>query len=271
MVASIFINERGAIGPPCGPVSLPPPGEIEFRVRNGGCIEIRFFNRGLEIRLNRASVSPLALTELLYQVHDRVAGSSVVSFADDGWQGRLYNDRDTLCAHISDWLFRAVRNERWRHIDFQRHMIDASTSAIATKRHLGVWQERLRVHNDPRELSAQLDFAFSGRFTLYRMPTGSDRPVIEAVGSAIGSYSREWVQQAPGRSLRDAPDPRYGQWVEGHIAGSARGGIVFDRIDALVTWTRAKSARLRYDRAIVPIIRSDDTVLLLGVTQAASG
>ena len=270
MVASIVIDERGHVTSGRGIVTASQTSfsdALNFRVRNGGYIEVREFRGGTHIRLNRNSVSPLALMGLLYLLHDRDVTVSVVSFADEGWSGRLYRDRDALCSHISDWLRSSTDNAQWRHIDFQRHILTQETSTIVVKRHLAIWQERLRIADDPRSLAQQLDFAFSGRYTLYRFPRDLSQPLIETVGSVIAAYSQEWARNATGRRLRDAPDPRYGEWVEGHMIGANDRAITFDRVDAIVQWTKTKTARLRYDRAIVPIQRSDGTSLLLGVTQ----
>ena len=95
--------------------------------------------------------------------------------------------------------------------------------------------------------------------------------IIEQTGSGLRIPDPAWAKAQIGRSVAEAPDKAYGQWVtQAYKSVLMQNLPQLDHIDARIYWPRLGRLHHRYDRLLLPV-RDRGQPMLLSINNSAGG
>jgi hypothetical protein len=238
---------------------------LSYVVRNLGFIAITDNNGSLRLRLRPAVVSQMALSALLYWMHDRVVERVLLSFLEGEWSHELVRTREDAVRRL---LARVKVNLEDRRGDFlnQPRPLHALQTSNPLRGLLEAWADCDGKY-DRERLYPVIQKSVNGRFVLVEASPRSADLFIKDVGGGLGDFGKYWLSRTIGLRVEDQPDYAYGKWVAGPYRQvlSTREPSLED-VDAVITWPQQPRISYRYRRLVLPFNGTRDSMLLLGVT-----
>jgi hypothetical protein len=237
----------------------------KYVVRNLGFIAITENSGSLRLQLRPAVVSQMALSGLLYWMHDRAVDRVLISYLDGEWSHELVASREEAVRRL---LARTTFLPADRHGDFlsQPRTLHDLTDTSPLRAVLSAWAECNGVYDQERLLPV-LQKATNGRFFLVEATTSSPAIMIRDIGTGFTRDAGYWLGRTVGHRVEDQPDYAYGKWlaeIYGKVATSRAPSL--DDVDAVITWPQQPRISYRYRRLVVPFGTRTDSTLLLSAT-----
>jgi hypothetical protein len=237
---------------------------IDWAIRNIGLVLICETNSSVRLKLRPEKISPIAMTETLYQLAVNGQLRASISTFDNTWHHRIFSTAYAAGKHLSE-LYGTLSDDRSQ--DLLRRTLDPAALSLGTGLHelFKRWQSLGRVTTKDELLNA-VPAALVDRVVLLAATSKEAQMLFRNVGSDLRVFDSRWAAHAEGRTVEDQPDFRYGRWAaESYRKALQSSAPVYDEIDAMVfnpyTQTRHRSL---YRRLVVPYECSDGTKLLLG-------
>jgi hypothetical protein len=239
-------------------------GDLCAHAVRQGFIHIRAHNGGMQVSLGAGLYSVSTLAAALYAVHEQAPPRillAVLSGAE--WQY-------SLCATVADLAAQAEGIARdgespaavpWFAVERDLRSL-AGPRFDAVRPLMKLWFDaRGALPADLVPAMARLGMA--GRTILVRQSRGSSRLVCEHFGAGIRMLKPCDTFLALGRDVEDVPDRAYGEWVAEGYRGAVRARhIQLASVRATIRTWEAPSARVHYDRLLIPWRDRGDMVLL---------
>ena len=236
-----------------------------YAIKNLGFIAATVINESVRIRLRPAVVSQVALSGLLYWLHDQPFHRVLLSFLDSDWSHELVRSRQEAASRL---LARVRFKSEDREGDFlnkARALQDLSPGS-PLRELLNLWSDHSGKYDGER-LSPLLDKALNGRFVLFEAASGSNSVYVKEVGPGLGRSGAFWLSRTKGLRVEDQPDYAYGKWVsEAYRDVLNTREPLLDDVDAVITWPQQPRVSYRYRRLVVPFAGRDASTLLLSAT-----
>ena len=236
-----------------------------YAIKNLGFIAATVINESVRIRLRPAVVSQVALSGLLYWLHDQPFHRVLLSFLDSDWSHELVRSRQEAASRL---LARVRFRSEDREGDFlnkQRPLQDLSPGT-PLRELLNLWSDHSGKYDSER-LNPLLDKALNGRFVLFEAASGSNSVYVKEVGPGLGRSGGYWLSRTKGLKVEDQPDYAYGKWVaEAYRDVLNTREPMLDDVDAVITWPQQPRVSYRYRRLVVPFTGRDASTLLLSAT-----
>ena len=237
----------------------------KYVVRNLGFIAITENSGSLRLQLRPAVVSQMALTGLLYWMHDRAVDRVLLSCLDGEWSHELVASREEAVRRL---LARVRVNLEDREGDFlnQPQPLHHLQRSSPLRGLLEAWAECDGKY-DRERLHPVIQKAVNGRFVLVEASRNSPSLFIKDVGGGLGDFGKYWLSRSIGLRVEDQPDYAYGKWVAGpYRQVLSTGEPSLEDVDAVITWPQQPRISYRYRRLVLPFEGTHDSTLLLGVT-----
>jgi hypothetical protein len=236
-----------------------------YAVRNLGYVAISETETMARIRLRPSIVSPVALSALLYWLHDRRKDRYVLSFLDVEWSHEVLGGRDDVMRRLMQRI-EARNNERegdFLQMPRALHTLPVSSPLRAV---LNIWSEMDGLY-DRERLHPLLERALGGRFVLVEGLSGTSNLVIKDIGSGLRKPAQHWLARSIGLRVEDQPDYAYGRWVARSYRDVLSSGEPdLGDVDAVISWPQASRQSFRYRRLLLPFRTPDNSPILLGAT-----
>ena len=236
-----------------------------YAIRNLGFIAANVINESVRIRLRPAVVSQVALSALLYWLHDQPFHRVLLSFLDHDWSHELVRSRQDAAGRL---LGRVKMNLEDRRGDFlnKERPLQALAQASPLRALLNAWSD-CNGKYDRERLATLLDTAVNGRFVLVEANKASPSLYIKDVGSGFTAVGKYWLSRSIGLRVEDQPDYAYGKWIAEHYRHVlATGEPSLEEVDAVITWPENPRRSYRYRRLVVPFDGGPNSTMLLGAT-----
>jgi hypothetical protein len=236
-----------------------------YAVRNLGFVAVNEEPRSVRIRLRPAVVSPIALSALIYWLHDHHKHRFVLSSLDRNWSHEVVGERDEVVRRLMHGIANRVPDREGDFLQRQRplHQLPRSSPLRAM---LNIWSD-CNGKYDLERLRPLLEKALEGRFVLVEAPFGASNLVIKDIGSGLRKPAGQWLARSIGLRVEDQPDYAYGRWVARSYRSVIDSGEPDLRdVDAVISWPQQSRQSFRYRRLLLPFKTADNSAVLLGAT-----
>jgi len=236
-----------------------------YVVRNLGFIAVTESIGSLRLQLRPAVVSQMALSGLIYWMHDRAVERVLISCLDCEWSHELVASREEAVRRL---LVRAKFTAADREGDFlsKTRTLDELPRASPLWAMLAAWSECSGKY-DRERLQRLLDEALHGRYMLVEPMAHSAGLLVKEIGTGFNNLTVRWLSRIRGLRVEDQPDYAYGKWVTTlyRKVVNTRAPSLED-IDAVITWPQQPRISYRYRRLVLPFEPVGDSTLLLSAT-----
>lgn len=233
----------------------------EFTIRNMGWIGVDQSQRSLRIKCRPAFVAEAALVELLFLIHDQPEKSLALELLGDRSQHFVLRDRATFTRFLAS-LVSGPTNSGWPGARLLR--VSRAERNSPFRRSAPIAQGLATSARAISDAVLPFQTLFRGRWSLYTLDGEMGHTKIHEIGNAYTPFNPRWLSTAKGQSLCGYADEAYGIWIaQRHRYALRRGRILFDDVDAVVSFPHVGSTRLRYSRATIPILRPDGQAFVL--------
>lgn len=235
----------------------------EFTIRNMGWIGIDHSHHSLRIKCRPAFVAEAALVELLFLIHDQPEKSLALELLGDRSQHFVLRDRATFTRFLAS-LVSGPTNSGWPGARLLR---------VSRAERSSPFGQSARIAQGLAAGTRSIDDAFPafqtlfrGRWSLFTLDSDGGHTKLFDQGKAYTPFNPRWLSAAKGESLCSYADDDYGNWIaQRQRATLRRRRILFDDVDAVVTFPHVGATRLRYSRATIPIFRPGGQAFALSV------
>jgi hypothetical protein len=240
--------------------SLPSDDLRKYVVRNLGFIAVTENSGSVRLQLRPAVVSQMALSGLLYWMHDRTVERVLISCLDGEWSHELVASREEAVRRL---LARAKLDPIDREGDFlnkPRPLHDLPpTSPLRAM--LDAWSECSGKY-DRERLHRLLDEALQ-----VEPMAQSPGLLVKEIGTGFNNHATRWLSRIKGLRVEDQPDYAYGQWIASLYREvlQSRAPSLHD-VDAVIRWPHQPRVSYRYQRLMVPFEAESRSTLVLGAT-----
>lgn len=236
-----------------------------YAIKNLGFIAANISNDSLRIRLRPAVVSQIALSSLLYWLHDQPFHRVLLSLLDGEWSHELLRTRGEAAARL---LSRVKVNLDDRLGDFlnKPKPLHDLPHVSPLRALLNAWSD-CNGKYDRERLAPLLEKGVNGRFVLVEAAQSSPSLFIKDVGSGFTTVGKYWLSRSIGQRVEDQPDYAYGKWVAGlyrQVLSTGEPGL--EEVDAVIAWPDNPRRSYRYRRLIVPFESGPTSTKLLAAT-----
>jgi len=273
----LVFDDRGEVWDAASPAladglkaSISGDALTNYAIKNLGFAAATVINDSVRIRLRPAVISQVALSGLLYWLHDQPFHRVLLSFLDGDWTHEMVRTRQGAAQRL---LARVKVNMEDRRDDFLHkarplHDLPAESPLRAM---LYAWSECDGKFNSER-LRPVLQEALNGRFFLVESEAGSPTLWVKDVGSGFQKHSTYWLSRTKGLRVEDQPDLAYGKWVSElyrQVAITREPSL--EDVDAVISWPHHPRISYRYRRLVVPFSAGASSTLLLSTTVVDPG
>jgi hypothetical protein len=234
---------------------------VKYVVRNLGFVAVSENGSSVRLRLRPAVVSQMALSALLYWMHDRTIDRALVSLLDGEWTHELVGSPEEAARLLlaRSRYVPADREGDFLHKPRPLHDLPRTSPLRAV---LDAWSECEGVYDRDR-LHPLLQQVLNGRFVLFEAQSGSPSVYVKDVGQGLGQSGGYWLSRTKGLRVEDQPDHAYGKWVaEAYREVLKTGEPALDDVDAVITWPRQPRISYRYRRLVLPFAEAESTLVL---------
>ena len=248
-----------------------PPGEKldRYVVDTFGWISVRPRRHAFEITCSPKKVSPQALAELLYFVHDEPKATISLRLRETDATDYVLRDRPTFVRLISGLIEGGQQKGLWsgpRHLVRPRAQ-KASPFGAAVQSAMQASQ----VAMDVAAMTAIFEPLFNGRWGVCEVRPDRGDVVVRHNGLGFTPFNPGWVRSAPGRNMAEYADVQYGKSVaETYSKVLGQPTPYFDDVDAVTDFKAIGSVRLRYTRLMLPIANANGPPLVLSACASDS-
>ena len=245
--------------------SLSSEDLLKYVVRNLGFIAITENSGSLRLQLRPAVVSQMALSGLLYWLHDHDVDRVLISSLDEEWSHELVRTREEAVRRL---LMRVKFIPTDRDGDFLNeprslHDLPGDSPLRAV---LSAWAD-CGGKFDPERLQPVIQKALGGRFVLFEAARDSPSVHVKDVGGGLGKSAGYWLSRTKGLRVEDQPDYAYGKWVaQAYREVLATREPSLADVDAVITWPQQPRISYRYRRLLVPFEAERNSTLVLSAT-----
>lgn len=242
---------------------------VEFGIRNIGYVQVNRLPTGRAVvKLRGRTVSPLALSNTSYWIHDHCPNRIMGEIFDEAsrqFQLQVLGDKSTATQRLWGMCAKADSSAPWRVA-----RAPCSLEALAPDSPLLVaisfWQEKARTFSlEP--VRALLAREIGGRYMIVRVDPRTDELVIVEVGDGLPEFARSSLARCVGLRAQDQPDYDYGRsCAQAYREALARGEPVLEDVDAVVAWPGFGRMRRRYKRLMLPFTAGNGDRWLLTTT-----
>ena len=237
----------------------------KYVVRNLGFIAVMENSGSLRLQLRPAVVSQMALSGLLYWMHDRTVERVLISCLDGEWSHELVATREEAVRLL---LARAKLNPVEREGDFlnKPRPLNDLAPASPLRAMLDAWSECSGKY-DRERLHRLLNEALHGRYMLVEPMAQSPGLLVKEIGTGFNNHAVRWLSRIRGLRVEDQPDYAYGQWIASLYREvlQSRAPSLHD-VDAVIRWPHQPRVSYRYQRLMVPFEAESRSTLVLGAT-----
>lgn len=238
---------------------------LRYVVRNLGFITATESDSSVRLRLRPAIVSPIALSALLYWLHDLPIERVMLSFLDGAWSHELVRSCEEAMRHLMERVgFQAADREG----DFlnKQLSLDHLPSESPFRAILQAWSDCGGTY-DAERIRPVMQKALNGRFVLFEAQQGSPSVYVKEVGKGFGQAGGYWLTRTKGLRVEDQPDYAYGKWVaQAYREVVKTRSPVLDNVDAVVTFPQQPRMSYRYRRLVVPFAAERNSTMVLSAT-----
>lgn len=216
-----------------------------YLIEQMGFAGVRERHALFEVRYAHQTVSPIALTGLLYWLTDRPQKPVTFTSLGDAVKVNIARDRSQAVAYVS----RLIESRHTTPL-FSRYGLVLERTPFAA-----IWKAaeelvRAEIADDVR--NRVLDRLFSGSYTLNDFDTDAGHYRVTNFGSAIAKFDPAFVARGAGATYHDMSDKQYGRWIAETFCGyEGLDGVAAESVDAAYEGPH-KSERLRYNRLVLP-------------------
>ena len=216
---------------------------LRYVVRNLGFVTATEGDSSVRLRLRPAVVSPIALSALLYWLHDRPIERVMLSFLDGTWSHELVRSCEEAMRRLMERVgFDAADREG----DFlnKEQSLDNLPAESPFRAILQAWSDCGGTY-DAERIRPVMQKALNGRFVLFEAQPGSAVRLRQGGGEGFRPGWR--ILAYPHKRLRveDQPDYAYGKWVAQLYRERLKTrNPVLDNVDAVVTCSAAAAHEL---------------------------
>jgi hypothetical protein len=238
-----------------------------YAVRNLGFVAVSEDDRAARIRLRPAVVSPIALSALLYWLHDHDKDRFVLSSLDGQWSHEVVGARDEVVRKLTQRIGGRAPDREGDFLQQQRPLHQLSQSS-PLRAMLDIWSD-CNGKYDLERLRPLLEKALEGRFVLVEAAPSASNLFIKEIGSGLRKPAGQWLARSIGLRVEDQPDYAYGKWVARayrHVIDSGEPDL--GDVDAVISWPQQSRQSFRYKRLLLPFRREDNSAVLLGASLA---
>ncbi len=226
----------------------------EYVVRNMGFVWVRAVRGGLRIVVRPATIGPLALATLCYDLADRASERVLVSYLTDHWMHEIVHPSSGLFSRLTELVEQARSGDQPveplaapRHLD----MFD-SARRHPLGRMLSLWRDAGGMIR-PGVMGAMQTTGMFERTMVGRWDFARADFVFVRSGAQFRMYDPDWHRQCTGRPIADQPDRAYGQWVARTLRDvSMVGAPRFEFVHAVIGNTQSGRPPWRYERIVLP-------------------
>jgi hypothetical protein len=245
--------------------SLPSEDLRKYVVRNLGFIAVTENSGSLRLQLRPAVVSQMALSGLLYWMHDRAVERVLISCLDGEWSHELVASREEAVRRL---LARIKLHPIDREGDFlnKPRPLHDLPPASPLRAMLDAWSECSGKY-DRERLHRLLNEALHGRYMLVEPMAQSPGLLVKEIGTGFNNHAVRWLSRIKGLRVEDQPDYAYGQWIASLYRAvlQSRAPSLHD-VDAVIRWPHQPRVSYRYQRLMVPFEAESHSTLVLGAT-----
>jgi hypothetical protein len=234
-------------------------------LRNLGFIGIRETPHGASISFRPSTVGPVAVASLSYWLNDTAPSRFLLTVLEKGHCVELHASLADCLGRINQLIDDFRRDDLFRQRDVSPDSIPASLAEV-----FSAWKVSGGT-SDFASLRSLLGREPAGQYLLVRPDHEGGRFIIEQTGSGLRIPDPAWAKAQIGRSIADAPDKAYGQWVtEAYKSVLVRDRPQLDHIEAKIYWPRLGRLHHRYDRLLLPV-RDRGRPMLLSINNSSGG
>jgi hypothetical protein len=234
-------------------------------LRNLGFIGLRERPQGTTISFRPSTVSPVAVASLSYWLNDHAPSRFLLMVLEQGQCLELYSSLGKSLERI-DELINAFRRGDF----FRQHRVSPRAVPASLGQVFSAWRVS-GAASDFASLQNLLEREPAGQYLLVRPDLEAGRFIIEQTGSGLRIPDPAWAKAQIGRSVAEAPDKAYGQWVtQAYKSVLMQNLPQLDHIDAKIYWPRLGRLHHRYDRLLLPV-RDRGQPMLLSINNSAGG
>lgn len=233
----------------------------DYAVRNLGFVAVSETETMARIRLRPSIVSPVALSALLYWLHDRPKDRFVLSFLESEWSHEVLGGRDPVLRRLMQRIETRPGDREGDFLQAPRplHMLSRSSPLRAM---LEIWSDSGGKY-DRDLLHPLLEKALDGRFVVAEATSGGPDLMIKDVGSGMRGAARLWLSRSIGLRVEDQPDYAYGKWVAGAYRNVlVKGEPDLGDVDAVISFPQEARQSYRYRRLLLPFVADGRNIVL---------
>ena len=272
---SYLLDKGGELRWPCEPHSnlshLPlddQAGRTDYAVAHLGWIEVRRHQRYFYLRCRAGKFTSIQLGTLYFILEREPSLAIALDYFTRGWNHVLLRNRHVVIRLISSLL----ATDTVLDVPAPQRMLSYKRAG-RTSRFFGrdrVAQEIASEETDLAGVAARFEDTFKNRWLFFELDRERGDTILRNMGGAqYTPFNLSWMNNPIGQSASDYAGDEYGCWVASlHRDVNDSGVALFDDVDAIVDFSGLGQARLRYDRATVPITLKTGQQLIVSFTES---
>ena len=223
----------------------------KYVVRNLGFIAVMENSGSLRLQLRPAVVSQMALSGLLYWMHDRPSSACCSPASTASGRTSWWPRARRPCAGC--WRAPSS-NPVEREGDFlnKPRPLNDLAPASPLRAMLNAWSECSGKY-DRERLHRLLNKALMADSCWWRPMAQSPGLLVKEIGPGLNNHAGVWLSRIRGLRVEDQPDYAYGKWVASlYREVLQQPDPSLHDVDAVIRWPHQPRVSYRYQRLVVP-------------------